>query len=336
MKKWVLSLLLFTVTSPVAWAAGCSFESGYSKSVATIPFPSVMLGVPRDAPVGTELWSSGWQSFSGPSISCSSTGKVAGTLASGIGAAVPGFTSNGFSSVFATNVPGIGISVFWCNQDNCNPDYNQVTPISSLAWDVQATRYPLKVKWWVRLIKTGDIDTSGGPLAVSGVSSISYANLTVADLMLTGNFIVNSLACEVNPDSRNITVQLPTVAKTDFSASKPALPGADKARSFNINMLCDSGVKVSYQIDGPQALPDVLANAVGAEMATGVGVQLFQGDAHSTTVVPLATKRFFTSTSLGQPNVRIPLTARYYRTGAVSDISSGLVSTTATFTLFYE
>jgi type 1 fimbria pilin len=82
----------------------------------------------------------------------------------------------------------------------------------------------------------------------------------------------------VNADSRSIDVRLPTVAKTDFDASPIPLAN-DKAKAFNINLLCDSGVKVSYQVDGTQTSAgggNVLANSSGKGMASGVGVALFR------------------------------------------------------------
>ncbi|MNC81458.1 hypothetical protein D3C81_2079130 [compost metagenome] len=51
----------------------------------------------------------------------------------------------------------------------------------------------------------------------------------------------------------------------------------------------------------------------------------------------LGVKFQYVQTSGATQGVSIPLTARYYRTAAnSSDMTSGLVSTTATFTLFYE
>jgi type 1 fimbria pilin len=91
----------------------------------------------------------------------------------------------------------------------------------------------------------------------------------------------------VNADSRSIDVRLPTVAKTDFDAS-PIPRANDKAKAFNINLLCDSGVKVSYQVDGTQtsAGSNVLANSSGKGMASGV----FKGDLSSTTQLQLGSK----------------------------------------------
>jgi len=336
----ILILLLTLFCAPSALAAVCTFQSGSASVLATMALPST-LSVPRNATNGTVLWDSGWKGYSSTTINCNASGTVKGGHATGIGAAEPGYTSNGFSSVFKTNVPGVGISVFWCNQTiaNCNPDPTKITPLPSLAWSVSAVQYVLSINWRVRLIKTADIDASAGAVSVPGMSYISYADAGVTTLMLTGTSQVTGLGCDVNADSRNIDVPLPTIFKSDFAAS-PIPQDNTKAKVFNINLLCDSGVKVSYQVDGAQTTGDgnVLANATGTGMATGVGVTLFKGDLSSITRLPLATKFLHTTTlSTGSVPVSIPLTARYYRTAASADaMGTGLVSTTATFTLFYE
>ncbi|MPT12510.1 MULTISPECIES: fimbrial protein [Comamonas] len=336
----IFLLLIALLWGPSALAAGCSFLQGSQNVQATVALPST-LSIPRNAPNGTALWDSGWKGFSGTSIECDVQGKVSGTHAGGIGAAVPGHTSNGFASVFATNVPGIGVSVFWCNQmlANCNPNPTQITPLPSLSWPVAApTRYPLNTSWRVRLIKTDDIDVSAGVVTIGGSSAVSYNNLVVTTLSITSSSQITGLGCEMNADSRSIDVRLPTIAKTDFDAS-PIPRANDKAKTFNINLLCDSGVKVSYQVDGTQtsAGSNVLVNGSDEGMASGVGVTLFKGDLSSTTQLQLGSKLVHGTTSLSSTRVKIPLTARYFRTAASpSAMGSGFVSTTAFFTLFYE
>lgn len=339
MRIFLLLIALSWAPSALAAAEGCTFQGGSQNVQATVALPST-LSIPRNAPNGTPLWDSGWKGFSGTTIDCSA-GRVRGSHAGGIGAAVPGHTSNGFASVFATNVPGIGVSVFWCNQPlgNCNPNPTQITPLPSLNWPVvELTKYSLNTSWRVRLIKTDDIDVSAGVVTIGGSSAVSYNNLVVTKLSITNSSQITGLGCEMNADSRSIDVRLPTIAKTDFDAS-PIPRANDKAKTFNINLLCDSGVKVSYQVDGTQtsAGSSILANSSGEGMASGVGVALFKGDLSSTTQLQLGSKLVHGTTSLSSTRVKIPLTARYARTAAsLSAMGSGLVSTTAFFTLFYE
>ncbi len=334
---WLLLGALLPVSSPLAQVPGCNFTKGNQVVPATIALPST-LSIPRNASNGTPLWDSGWKVFPRTTITCVVRGKVKGTHAGGIGAAVPGHTINGFPSVFDTNVPGIGVSLFWCNEFGTCPS-DPTPPLSSLSWQVaEITEYPLNTNWRVRLIKTDDIDVSAGAVTVGGTSAVSYSELVVTTLSLTGSSQIIGLGCEMNADSRSIDVRLPTIAKTDFEDS-PIPRANDKAKTFSINLLCDSGVKVSYQVDGTQtsAGSNVLANSSGKGMASGVGVTLFKGDLSSITQLPLGAKLLNNTTSSGNTRVKIPLTARYVRTAASpSAMGSGLVSTTAFFTLFYE
>lgn len=335
----IFLLLIALLWGPSALAAeGCTFLEGSQSVQATVALPST-LSIPRNALNGTALWDSGWKRFSDTTIECDVRGMVTGTHAGAIGAEVPGLTNhNGLPYVFATNVPGIGVSVFWCNQMSCNPNPTQITPLPSLNWPVDApTRYPLSTNWRVLLIKTDDIDASAGMVTIGGTSAVSYNNLVVTKLSITNSSQITGLGCEMNADSRSIDVRLPTIAKTDFDAPIPR--SNDKAKTFNINLLCDSGVKVSYQVDGTQtaAGSSILANSSGEGMASGVGVMLFEGDLSSTTQLQLGSKLVHGTTSLSSTRVKIPLTARYARTAASpSAMGSGFVSTTAFFTLFYE
>lgn len=122
------------------------------------------------------------------------------------------------------------------------------------------------------------------PEAVQTYGKASYADLGVTTFPLTGSSQITGLGCEVNAGSLSIDVRLPTIAKTDFDSS-PIPRANDKAKTFSINLLCDSGVKVSYQVDGTQtsAGSNVLANSIGKGMASGVAVTRFRGDLNSIT-----------------------------------------------------
>lgn len=338
----VLIFLLLLLPVPSAVAAVCTFNSGTTAAIASISLPST-LSIPRDAANDTPLWDSGWRGFADVKFQCTGSGAVHGELAAGIGASVPGYTSVGFPSVFETNVPGIGVSVFWCNTltADCNPDRTKITPPPSLNvnWSVGPSQRTMRTNWRVILVKTAHIGVNPGTLTIAGQSRVSYIDLGVTTLSLTGNSQILGLGCEINSNNLNIDVPLPTVQVSDFNDASPVPIGSARARAFSIGLLCDSGVKVNYQVDGPQSgdANNVLANASGTGMATGVGVQLFEGDVNSTTVLQLGSKKLQSTTTQGNTPVNIPLTAKYYRTAAdVASITPGLVSTTAVFTLTYE
>ncbi len=340
----VLFLLLCLLVAPATHAATtCAFQTG-SVAAGNVVLPAT-LSIPRNATRGTILWDSGQRLVGSNTVRCLGPGQTIGHHAAGIGMAVPGFTGiGGRSTVFETNVPGIGVSLFWCHMTDCTNDPAASIPLPSFAsspgWAIATGVYHLKNHWRALLIKTGDIDVSPGTITIDGLSSISYVDQVLSTMTLTGSTQVTGLGCEVNPSSLNIDVLLPTISKEDFSAALPNPPGDRAARAFSIDLLCDRGVKVNYLIDGVRsgAASNVLANADGQGMATGIGVQLFQGDASSSTVLALGSKVMHvkTATHDGVP-VTIPLAAKYYRTAAsIAAIGPGRVSTTATFTLTYE
>ncbi|TDV11795.1 fimbrial protein [Paraburkholderia caballeronis] len=337
MKKFLFALLLSLLAVSGAHAA-CSFKSGSAVNTS-ISLPST-LNVLSDTPNGTILWSRDWLSSGSYNINCSGSGVVAGTLASGIGTSVDGFTNaKGYDSVFATNVPGIGISVYWCNTAvaSCNRNYADVTPIPSLpaSWGtISGSSYNSPTSWSVQLVKTGAI--SPGPLSAGGVSTISYMGLVIATLMITGGTPVATLGCQINPT--NITVALPTVMKHDFTDSSPTPTGTSKATPFNISLACDAGVQVLYKIDGTQTGSDtnVLANSTGSGMAQGIGVQLLQGDPGSNSPVPIGQSVTYGSRTAGSGPMNIPLVATYYKTVPIANVVPGIVSVTATFTVLYQ
>lgn len=334
MKKSILPGLVLMFAASGAQAS-CWFVSGSAPN-GTIPLPAT-LRIPSDSPNGTVLWSSGWRPFGNFDINCLGTGVVAGTLASGIGAAVPGYVNaSGYNSVFATNVPGIGISVYWCNQTSCNPDYNHVTPIASLpqSWGtISAPTYNLPSSWWVQLVKTGPV--SPGAVSVGGgLSSIRYYETTVANLAITGATSISAIGCQLNPT--NITVPLPTVTKDDFTDASPTPTSTSKATPFNISLLCDADVQVRYEIDGTQTATNVLANSTGGGMAQGIGVQLLQGDPGSADPVPLGQYVAFQGRTASSGPVSIPLVATYYKTVPIASVVPGNVMVTATFTVLYQ
>ncbi|MFJ2484850.1 fimbrial protein [Pseudomonas sp. NPDC087639] len=319
--------------------ANCEFER-YSKiSETTISLPA-SLTVPRDLPVGSELWNSGWVKAPSTAVRCSigGLGFIQGFFASGIGSAVPGFSSGGFSSVYETNVPGIGISIYLCNNlpARCETDFESLVVLGNLLVPIEDDYFPLIGGWLVRLIKTGPVSGSF-PLQVPGVNSSWVHALETGVLTLTGQTKINTLGCEILPQSRNLTVSMPSVILADFRDDTTVLDERSKSKAFEIALTCDAGTRLSYQVDGVAASLQnhVLANSSGNGMAIGVGVKLFRGE-DGGEPLPLGVRLFHASVD-SSSRVIIPIVARYYKTVArMSEMQAGKLSVAATFTLSYE
>lgn len=330
-----LALLL-----PALAQADCSWANGGSgyagPGILGLSLPPT-LSVPRDMPVGKPLWSSGWQWAPTGKLKNCSAGRISGRLASGIGRP----TSK--PAVHETNVPGIGIAVYWCNvgKSSCVSDPLSLgvtdnrtwSEVSALNWSYRAGTYDPFTHFQVYLVKTGEV--SPGVVQVGGQSQVFYNAIEVSRLGLTGRTTISAPSCQITTGT-DVRVRMPRVAITDFQPGIGVLADDSKAAPFSIGLLCSGSLKVSYRVDPLSAatVANVIDNATGADYAGGVGIQLFRGDTSSTKVLPLSTRLTHGSVSGSNRPLSIPLVARYYKTSL--RIGSGAVRASAMFTLFYE
>lgn len=329
-----LSLISAALMSSASYAQ-CVFEVGSAKQHLTYTIPG-QFSFPRDMPIGSTIFDSGWMYVNSTEVPCNIEGSVTGKYTGHILAAmnnVPGYTDG---TVYSTPIPGVGMQLFWCNMESCNPNPSTVTPPAVLNWWHGKRTYTLRHNWWVRLVKVGDFqNTYSKPFNVS--SSIYYSGLEVASITVqTPSNVINvsSRTCNVSTPN-NFTVQLPTVNKAEFK-NIGALNG--KTSSFSLDMMCERDLKVNYMftsLNQNSELGNVINNSTGNNMATGVGIQLFKGGAESTSVVNLNQKYLQTTTGTTNNNfVSIPFTAKYYK--IKDSMTGGLVNTKAVFTLTYE
>ena len=317
--------LLLCLAAPAAWAK-CSFKQGYMKSVYKVELPAD-LDFPQDLAPGRMLYSSAWQNATGVRIACNASGRVSGRVAGHIGPLleVPGWYNGG---VHSTNVPGVGVAVYWCNRgNNCEPSL----PVTSLDWEVGPWDYDPENNWLVLLVKTGPI--ASGVHDFLGTATVRYDNLDVGELSIHGRLKVTARGCRLDPASSTQTIRLPTVPVDAFQEGG-VLPDPWLGRPFDLRMECDPDICLSYRIDPlyPSNFPDVLANRQGDGLARNVGIQLFRELGGKSVVLPLRMTVFEGWTQGGAQ--RISLFARYYQTGA--RVTPGALNTAATFSMIYE
>lgn len=333
---YLLMAFFFLLLSKEGMSA-CNFKSGTGgtgNGVITLPDS---LSSANDLPVGSVLWSNkGWSWFATGDVDCSSAFRVTGEIPGGLGPR----TSD--PRIYETNVPGVGIAIFWCNQDasKCVNDPLKIgstgsesggwSELGSLNWQAPKAAYYVYTQWWVYLIKTGKIDS--GRLSISGTGSVRYDNLTTSQLSFTGSTDIKNRSC-VQTSPATINLNLPPVTKNQFGTTgKPIVPG--KERSFNIELRCDPVLIVGLTIaSNGGTVTDVLKNATGPQMASGVGIRLYKGDASSNLIMALDSKDIVSSTVYADQSVKIPLTAHYYKTG---EITPGIINISTTYKLTYE
>jgi type 1 fimbria pilin len=347
-KRCVFALLavMLGLAGNVAHATCTVLAPGLINTQLTIPSLNT---VARNAPVGTILWDSGWQqTASTAQVQCDQGAQL-----------VIGYTSSMTQSslpyLYQTSIPGVGIRAGF----SYSTDSNCWDPLESLAgqfggtngcaWLLQPSPgtqpgfaapigiAPVANNYRVELVVIGPLQSGNYAAAFPSPTATAQFGTTIVSEVTFSNTTVSiqTLGCQVQ-NNGIVMVPLPTIS----TSALPTVGATATPTAFQIPLLCDSGVKVSYELDGtldPAVNPayGVLANQVGSGYATGVGVQLLQG---TTSLAPVLLNQppsavYITTTSNNQP-VNIPFVARYYRTSGT--MTPGQVHATATIYMTYQ
>jgi type 1 fimbria pilin len=333
----VLSLLLLLAAKPVqATVISCDVTSFTSNSptVATTTFG-------RDAPIGTSTpaysTSLGFHCQGDPCCDRDIFVKFA---------ASPSTLSSGYSDIYPTNVPGIGVRFTISNgaATSCRSlpvtvsnASTSVTCHQLLASNSPGYNYVLSIS--ATFVKTGPV--ASGPLttmpslsATNTLNNQSGSSLwgDVFSGSATGSF--SSIACSVNESA--IQVTMPQASTKDL----PSVGTTSGATPFSLSLNCDAGVRVAVTLSDvtTPANRSTTLSLTFDSTAKGIGYQIaFAG-------VPIA---FGADTAAaGNPNqifvsasptagglFSVPLKASYVRTGA---INPGTANAKATFTMSYQ
>ena len=179
---------------------------------------------------------------------------------------------------------------------------------------------PITAQARVQFYKTAKTTGSGSIYLGNSVSFIlrnQGSPWSPESFVNVASFNVKSVACSVQ--NTVIAVSMGTVEKRAFKG-----PGDANTRSFGIGLICDTGTKINFQIDG-----NAQDASRGILNLTGVGIQLLYKDA------PLVLSSVINNDVVsGSGDFSIPLKARYYQTA--SNITTGTANASATFTLVYQ
>ncbi|MBT2144389.1 MULTISPECIES: fimbrial protein [unclassified Rhodanobacter] len=316
----LLLTLLLLVLAPLGARAECRYDTGSSTSV-TFVLPAT-ISIAANTPDGTVLAASAQAGPANPpTITCGSyrrNGKwqeSAETMTYGVVNTRGGYLADNLT--YATGIPGISYRI-------THPSaYLTVYPLNSTS--VSSTTF--SVTSGLELIKTGSV-ASGNVLAAGKLGDWrwddSSGNTLIPETFWLGNsvtFTTPSCTVVANP----IDVTLPKVLNTAFSGV-----GATAGKTpFQIRLSCPPGTavtKITMHTASPDSHTGVVAPA-GAGYASGVGVQILDGNSNAVTfetqavVTPAAT-------------ASIPYYARYFQTAPA--VTSGPVKATVTFDVFYQ
>ncbi|HDN7459556.1 TPA: fimbrial protein [Salmonella enterica subsp. enterica serovar Eastbourne] len=317
---------LFPATS---WG-GCGVYSPWNNKPVIFNFPAQII-VQADAAPGSVIYEHTFD-FNGAAPE-QFAGCGDGT-ASGFTQYANGWTADS-NGIAATNVPGVGIRIYFSRGDTKNQVPNaRIYPAdltdggSGFYWG-----YAYSNIWQIQLIKTGPI--SGGKLQSGGYVSFGMDEgnrVLVATLTNGGGGgTIVPVGCTVTTPT--VAVPLGQRKKSDFTGPGSTTPWQD----FSVTLNCNKNARINVRID---ATPDSLAGPQGVMRldkepgdmaATGIGIQI--GYRPDGSLVQFGEEKYYrTSQSGGNENVE--LRARYYQTA--QNVTAGKANGTATFTLTYK
>lgn len=225
-------------------------------------------------------------------------------------------------SVYATNVPGVGVRV--------TPAYDQGNRAYAPFQNTVSSASPITFSQWrlkVELIKTGPIE------AGTGLSGLFYSGDVLgaaSGFRSTASFGGGSFT-PISCITEDVTVRMPTISLASLTRGTVA-----GRRRFQIAIHCassDALTGIDYQFSTSMPIVDATQGVIGLDgtsTAKGVGIQVT--DEQSS---PIQFQHRYTLSPFlpGQLQYQIPLNAAYYSTGAVQ---AGSVSSEMEFTLFYR
>lgn len=262
-------------------------------------------------------------------------------------------------TVFATNVPGIGMAVgqgAWVPANNWTNDasgraYGYVvvtTPSPAGGWSYSTNWGPSGYGFRLRVafVTTGPVQggTVSFPGQVGSAGMVAYfasgsssfpltpaqGPINTVPIGFTGGPTFNVVACQT-PD---VQVPLGKWPQTTFTG----IGSTSGTKPVNLNLnSCPPGLNsITYRIDPVTAVVNAAKSVVALDAsssATGVGVQLLDGT--GTQPFPLQTWTTFTGYDAATGgDYTIPLNARYYQTAAT--VTTGMANSSMTFTMQYQ
>lgn len=370
----VAGLLLWSCNQTVSAATSCGYATAVRPFNGTMALNIGSLSVPRDAAIGTRLYMQEFhQAGEGVTFSCT-TDRPAPVLrynvfsVNGLGSKVDFNIGIYAGKVYATGVPGIGVS-WWSGQSTpgavgAGSNTLGIVPngCTGAGNSCQTGSLKLGPRGALVLIKTGPVGTGTirgsdfGRLVYSTVVETSAAAAT-SEIGVTGNINVVAMTC----NTPNVTVPLgshKTSAFTGVGSATPqvnfkldvtncpgfpgyygnssagAIPAASQSAVTNVGTRVPN--TVSFRVDpvysAINAANGVLSLTPGTGVATGVGVQLFS---ISGAVQPLSQTRVLDlSPAAGTNAFSVNLSARYLQTD--NTVTAGSASAVANYTLIYQ
>ena len=336
---WLAALTFLPSHAQAQVFVNCT-SYGYTSFTLNMP---ASIAVPRDLPNGTLL--TAWSSTpSADYFNCDVSNASQGIHVYPAGIATINRTAytvpyQGASiGVFPTTLPGVGIALavrphigcYWAAITTAAYSFGCVSSPGN-------TNMSFGAQMFAALVKTGDIT----PGTLSGMVATLRLWHTLPDVVSYNitPVVITVLTCQ----TPSKTVQMGTHGISEF----PAVGSLSvRPASFTLDLNnCPSGRpdpglstgqinSIQYRFDPASGTVPGFANVAalsGNPSAGGIGIQLFD---NAGAVVPLATNINLAGFRPGvASSYSVPMTARYYRTGAMT---AGPANTSMTVTILYQ
>ncbi|MFL5520677.1 MAG: fimbrial protein [Gemmatimonadales bacterium] len=321
LKTALAAVLALFFVNQGAWAS-CIAGSTQTTSVQVPGGGGGKLNIPRNAPVGTTVWTSPTMTLPAVGVACS--GQAYGVHATSLPA-------SGVANIYQTDIAYLGLKVV---------EVTSFTTVNTTAtpWTTPAFNFTgsLSPSYQVSLVViapvTGNVSSSvSGPIVRDYISDSASALVNARELhrLQLSSFntqVTGSAPCTAS----NMTVNLGSHGASEFGG----VGSTTAATDFTIELKnCPAGMRrIAYQIDpATTVVPGTGSSVVtlnAGSTATGVGVQLLDGSG-----APIAVATQLTVGDSGG-SYTIPLKARYYKTAA--SVGAGSASSAVTFTITYN
>lgn len=239
---------------------------------------------------------------------------------------------------YSTNIPGVGVQ-FGADMTQDEKDGGTTTSKKWIPSGTELTFFQIWNIGWgdvftysmapmLSLIKTSSTVSSG---TLSGEVGYAEADGNQRSTKTTVNFngTVSSSGCSIS-GGQDLSITLSDVYPADLP-SVGSTWGQSGEKDITLN--CNAGTNVYIKFDGTQSsesTSDTVLQNNGT--AKGVGVQLMDlHDGQTNKAIDMGYR--WSPVSNSGTSAKIPIAARYYRTGT---LSAGTVDASATYTLDYD
>jgi type 1 fimbria pilin len=318
-------ILSMMIAGGLLWQSTALASGIFSPTTRSILLPGT-LSIPRDVAIGAVIYTS-TKTTTSVTVD-SSIDQNAAFVSSGIGSLVLGY-----SDVFQTSLPGIGIR--WrgilqypngCSS-GCAVTFTSAGTVGSAALISPGTAAQTQQVWY-ELVRVPGL-LSGGQLTASATGRLAIAcnggSSCVFLASIPGAATVIVSACQ----TADVNVDMGPVPTSRFAG----VGTKSNVKSFSINGInCPGGINsITYRLDPVTPIADASNSVIALDAggASGVGLQLMDSFGNP---VPLQQEIATTYVS-GNGSFSIPLQAAYYQTGK---ISPGVANAAVSFTMTYQ